>query len=51
MVCVHGQYKVIINDKEFVLNSGDELLIPKGTEQWGGFIAGTRTIHAFGEKR
>lgn len=51
MVCVYGQYTVIMNDKEFILNPGDELLIPKGTEQWGKCIAGTRTIHAFGGKR
>ncbi|MHB1420861.1 MAG: cupin domain-containing protein [Bacillota bacterium] len=51
MVCVCGQYTVIMHDKEYVLNSGDEILIPKGTEQWGKCIAGTRTIHAFGGKR
>jgi quercetin dioxygenase-like cupin family protein len=51
MVCVCGQYTVIMNEKEFVLNPGDEILIPSGTEQWGKCIAGTRTIHAFGGKR
>jgi quercetin dioxygenase-like cupin family protein len=51
MVCVFGQYTVIMNDKEYILNPGDEILIPKGTEQWGKCIAGTRTIHAFGGKR
>lgn len=51
MVCVCGQYTVIMNDKEFVLNPGEEIHIPKGTEQWGKCIAGTRTIHAFGGKR
>ncbi len=51
MVCVSGQYTAILNDEEFVLNPGDELFIPKGTEQWGKCIAGTRTIHAFGGKR
>ena len=51
MVCVCGQYTVIMNDKEYVLNPGDEILIPKGTEQSGKCIAGTRTIHAFGGKR
>ena len=49
--CVNGQYTAFLNDKEFVLNPGDELFIPKGTEQWGKCIAGTRTIHAFGGKR
>ena len=51
MVCVYGQYTVTMNDKEYVLNPGDEFLIPKGTEQWGKCIVGTRTIHAFGGKR
>jgi quercetin dioxygenase-like cupin family protein len=51
MVCIRGQYTVIMNDQEYVLNSGDEILIPKGTEQWGRCIAGTRTIHAFGGTR
>lgn len=51
MVCVAGQYTVLMNGEEHVLNPGDELLIPKGTEQWGRCIAGTRTIHAFGGRR
>ena len=51
MVCVSGQYTVIMNAEEYVLNPGDEIFIPKGTEQWGKCIAGTRTIHAFGGKR
>jgi quercetin dioxygenase-like cupin family protein len=51
MVCVSGQYTAILNGKEFILNPGDELFIPKGTEQGGKCIAGTRTIHAFGGKR
>lgn len=51
MVCVCGQYTVIMNDTEFILNPGDEIFIPKGTEQWGKCIAGTRTIHGFGGKR
>ncbi|WP_231585560.1 hypothetical protein [Methanosarcina sp. WWM596] len=41
----------MLNDEEFVLNPGDELFIPKRTEQWGKCIARTRTIHAFGGKR
>ena len=51
MICVSGQYIAFINDKEYVLNPGDELFIPKGAEQCGKCIAGTRTIHAFGGKR
>lgn len=51
MVCVCGQYTVTMNGKEYILNPGDELFIPKGTLQGGSCIAGTRTIHAFGGKR
>lgn len=51
MVCVRGQYTVFMNDKEYVLNPGDEHFIPKGTEHGGKSIAGTRTINAFGGKR
>jgi quercetin dioxygenase-like cupin family protein len=51
MVCLSGQYTAYLEDKSFVLNPGDELFIPKGTEQWGRCIAGTRTIHAFGGTR
>jgi quercetin dioxygenase-like cupin family protein len=51
MICVNGEYTVYLNDKEIILKSGDELFIPKGTEQWGKCKAGTRTIHAFGGKR
>ncbi len=51
MVCLSGQYTVYMNGQEYVLNPGDEFFIPKGTEQGGKCIAGTRTIHAFGGKR
>lgn len=51
MICVSGQYTAYLNGKETVLNPGDELYIPRGTEQWAKCIAGTRTIHAFGGKR
>ncbi len=51
-VCVAGQYTACFTDgREIVLNPGDELFVPAGTEQWGKSIAGTRTIHAFGGKR
>ena len=46
-----GQYIAYLDGKEATLGPGDELFIPKGTEQWGKCIAGTRTIHAFGGKR
>ncbi len=51
IVCIKGQYTVIMNGKEIVLNPGDELFIPKGTLQSGRCVAGTRSIHAFGGKR
>lgn len=51
MVCVSGEYTAYLNDQEILLMPGDELYIPKGTEQWGKCIAGTRMIHAFGGKR
>ncbi len=51
MVCVAGRYTAYMDGQEHVLLPGDELFIPKGTEQWGACIAGTRTIHAFGGTR
>lgn len=51
MICLGGEYTVYMDKKEIILNPGDELLIPKGTEQWGKCKAGTRTIHAFGGRR
>ena len=51
IICVSGEYTAIIEGKELILKSGDELFIPKGTEQGGKIRAGTRTIHAFGGKR
>jgi quercetin dioxygenase-like cupin family protein len=51
VLCVQGQYIALVDDKEIVLNPGDELLIPRGTLQAGRCTAGTRTIHAFGGKR
>ena len=51
LVCVHGQYRVLFENKAVALDPGDELLIPAGTPHGGECIAGTRTIHAFGGKR
>ncbi|HOU83305.1 MAG TPA: cupin domain-containing protein [Spirochaetota bacterium] len=51
LVCVSGQYIACIGGKEYILNPGDEIYIPKGTEQWGKCKAGTRTIHAFESRR
>ena len=51
LVCVYGEYTVIIGDKETVLKPGDEFVIPKNTPHSSTRINGTRTIHAFGGKR
>jgi quercetin dioxygenase-like cupin family protein len=51
MICVCGEYTVIIDGKQTVLHSGDEFFIPKRTWHGGKCVAGTRTIHAFGGKR
>jgi len=51
MVCVEGQYTALVDDKEYILNPGDELFIPKNSVQSGRCVAGTRTIHAFGGQR
>ena len=51
MVCIQGKYTVLIGGQEIDLKSGDEYLIPKGTEHACRRVAGTRTIHALGGKR
>lgn len=51
MICISGEYIAYLDGSEIVLNPGDELFIPAGTEQWGKCRAGTRTMHAFGGKR
>ena len=50
-IIVAGRYTACFEDREIVLNPGDELFVPAGTLQWGRCIAGTRSIHAFGGKR
>ncbi len=51
VVCVAGQYRVIMDGRVTALNPGDEFFIPAGTTQAGECEAGTRTIHAFGGTR
>ena len=52
IVCVYGQYDLMMNGEVIALKPGDEVLIPKGTaHSCERIIAGTRTIHAFGGKR
>ena len=47
VICASGEYTVIVDNKDFVLHSGDEFFIPKDTKHGGRCKAGTRTIHAF----
>jgi quercetin dioxygenase-like cupin family protein len=51
IVCVYGQYTVVIGGKEVILKPGDEYVITKGTKHGSKRVAGTRSIHAFGGKR
>jgi quercetin dioxygenase-like cupin family protein len=50
-VVVAGQYIAYVEGERRVLNPGDEFFVPRGKEQWGECIAGTRTIHFFGGRR
>jgi quercetin dioxygenase-like cupin family protein len=50
-IVVHGQYTLTIEGMMIPVNAGQEYFIPKGLAHAGEFIAGTRTIHAFGGKR
>ena len=51
LVVVQGQYVVLIGDKKYPLNPGDEFFIKKGTPHSGDSLPYTRTIHCFGGKR
>jgi quercetin dioxygenase-like cupin family protein len=48
---VQGEYTLGIGDQRIGLTAGMEYLIPSHTPHDGVFIAGTRTIHAFGGRR
>lgn len=50
-IVVQGQYTLIIEGKKTSVNAGQEYFIPKGLAHAGEFVAGTRTIHAFGGRR
>ena len=50
-VVVQGEYTLGIEGKTMKLTAGQEYYIPRKTPHDGLFIAGTRTIHAFGGKR
>jgi len=50
-VVIQGEYTLGIEGKTIKLTSGQEYFIPKGIPHAGSFLAGTRTINAFGDKR
>ena len=50
-IVVQGQYTLIIKGRKIPLSAGHEYYIPKRLPHAGEFIAGTRTIHAFGGRR
>lgn len=50
-VVIQGQYTLGIEGRAIKLTAGQEYFIPKGVPHDGAFIAGTRTINAFGGKR
>jgi len=51
LVVVQGKYTLIIAGEKIPLGVGQEYFIPKGTAHAGEYLAGTRTIHAFGGRR
>lgn len=50
-VVLQGEYVLGMRGKEITLRAGQEYHIPRGVPHDGRFIAGTRTINAFGGKR
>ena len=50
-VVIQGEYTLGIEGKTIKLTAGQEYFIPQGIPHDGAFIAGTRTINAFGGKR
>jgi quercetin dioxygenase-like cupin family protein len=50
-VVVQGTYTLIIGGEKIALGEGQEYFIPKGLAHAGEYLAGTRTIHAFGGRR
>jgi quercetin dioxygenase-like cupin family protein len=51
MVVVQGQYTLSTRDGEIELKAGHEHYIQRNLPHSGKWIAGTRTIHAFGGTR
>jgi mannose-6-phosphate isomerase-like protein (cupin superfamily) len=50
-VVIEGTYTLIIAGKKMPISAGQEYYIPNGVAHAGEFVAGTRTIHAFGGAR
>ena len=50
-IVLQGRYTLIFEGRKIPVNAGQEYYIPKGLAHAGEFIAGTRTIHAFGGRR
>ncbi len=50
-IVVEGVYTLIIRGEKIPVSAGQEYHIPKKLPHAGEFIAGTRTIHAFGGAR
>ncbi len=50
-VVLEGRYTVIIDGKKTRVLPGREYYVPRGVPHAGEFVAGTRTIHAFGGRR
>lgn len=51
MVVVQGRYTLMTGDGEVELTPGNEYHIPSDLSHSGRWVAGTRTIHAFGGRR
>jgi quercetin dioxygenase-like cupin family protein len=50
-IVVQGVYTLIMEGKAMPIAAGQEYFIPRGIPHAGKYVAGTRTIHAFGGKR
>jgi quercetin dioxygenase-like cupin family protein len=51
VLVIEGRCTVVVGDDRMELRAGDELVIPKGTQQRMEVAAGTRTMHVFGGRR
>jgi len=51
LLLVQGQFTLIMGGQKIQLKVGQEHFIPQGTAHAGEYLAGTRTINAFGGRR